>query len=357
VIGIHAPITGAAPVTINSFYTEKDLFWRYGNNGGPVTVYGRHVQVVVQDDQYNPSHAQQVCQQMVVQNHAFLLVGGAGTDQIVACANYAQSVGEPYLSAGVNQQYLAPLSDYFAVSESYPQQVPALANYIKRNFTQDCSKVIMIAEDTPNFDDAVNAFSSACSGAAIQRVSKNGNDAGSVGGQLCTGTIPRYDAVFPLLAPVYFLQMAGAARSCNPQYTGIGITMGIDTVADTYCDYGSNDKLQFFSPATAFADSTKYDPGFVAAAHKAGVDPDDFGWLLWGFNRAVYSFLQAAGPNLTQQGFMQAVSTYHGSQAGFSAVQYSPDNHFGGRTFNVLTNVCDSNGGHYVTKYANVSGF
>src|SRR5205814_1693329 len=86
VIGIHAPITGAAPVTLNSFTSEKDLFWRYGNGGRPVTVYGRHVRVVVQDDQYNPSHAQQVCQQMVQQDHAFVLVGGAGTDQIVACA-------------------------------------------------------------------------------------------------------------------------------------------------------------------------------------------------------------------------------------------------------------------------------
>ncbi|MFL5798154.1 MAG: ABC transporter substrate-binding protein [Actinomycetota bacterium] len=357
VIGIHAPITGAAPVTLNSFTSEKDLFWRYGNGGRPVTVYGRHVRVVVQDDQYNPSHAQQVCQQMVQQDHAFVLVGGAGTDQIVACAQYAQSVGEPYLSAGVNQQYLAPLSDYFAVSESYPQQVGPLAEYIKRSFTTDCSKVIMIAEDTPNFDDAVAGFQHACPGATIQRVGKNSNDAGSVGGQLCLGTTPRYAAVFPLVAPVYFLQMAGAARSCDPQYTGIGITEGVDTVANSFCAYGKSGEMQFFSPGVAFHDSQKFDPRFVAAAHKAGVQADDIGWLLWGFNLGVYNFLKSAGPNLSKAGFMRAVSTFHGSTAGFSTIQYSPGDHFGGRSFNVLSNVCTGNGGYFVTKAANVSHF
>jgi hypothetical protein len=115
--------------------------------------------------------------------------------------------------------------------------------------------------------------------------------------------------------------------------------------------------MQFFSPGVAFADSQKFDPRFVAAASKAGVQADDIGWLLWGFNEAVDAILNAAGQNLTQQGFMQAMSTFHGSTAGFSAVQYSPSDHFGGRSFNVLTNVCTGNGGHFVTKYANVSGF
>jgi hypothetical protein len=133
--------------------------------------------------------------------------------------------------------------------------------------------------------------------------------------------------------------------------------MGVDTVANTFCGYGQSGDMQFFSPGVAFHDSTKFDPRFVAAANKAGVEADDIGWLLWGFNFAVYNFLRAAGENLTQQGFMQAISTFHGSTPGFSTVQYSPSNHFGGRTFNVLTNVCSGGGGHFETRYANVSGF
>ena len=63
------------------------------------------------------------------------------------------------------------------------------------------------------------------------------------------------------------------------------------------------------------------------------------------------------GAITTQSGFMRTLSNFHGSTAGFSAVQYSPSDHFGGRSFNVLSNVCSGGNGYFVTKYANVSRF
>ena len=72
VIGLHAPVTGAAPFPTTSFQEGKDLYFRYINDKGGIN--GRKVQVVFQDDQYDPSHAQQVCKQMVEQNRVFLLV-------------------------------------------------------------------------------------------------------------------------------------------------------------------------------------------------------------------------------------------------------------------------------------------
>jgi branched-chain amino acid transport system substrate-binding protein len=357
VIGIHAPITGAAPVRVDSFNSEKDLFWKYGNNLHPVTVSGRHVKVVVQDDQYNPSHAQQVCQQMVVQDHAFMLVGGAGTDQIVACAQYAQSVGVPYLSAGVTQGALSRFGNYFSLSETYVQQASPLAKYIKRAFHASCGQVKMIAEDTPNFDDAVSAFLRACPGTKVERVPKNDNG-GQYGTELCTGTISNYRAVYPLVSPIFFLQMTGAAQACKPQYTGIGITQGIDVVADTFCKQGGRSgELQFFSPAPAFANSDRFDPTFRKAAAKAGVKADDIGWLLWGLNATLRELLMNAGSNLSRPGFVNRTSTARVSVNGYAHLEYAPSNHFGARTFSVLTNVCSGGGGHCVTRYANVSGF
>jgi len=52
VIGIHAPITGAAPVPQDSVDKAKDLYWRYvAERGG---IHGRNVRVVFRDDQFNP---------------------------------------------------------------------------------------------------------------------------------------------------------------------------------------------------------------------------------------------------------------------------------------------------------------
>ena len=130
VIGVHAPITGAAPVHEDSFDGEKGLFWRHGNGGQPVTVFGRTVRVVVQDDGSDPSQAQQACQEMVTQRQVFMLVGVTGADEIAACARYAQSAGVPYLSVGAAQRPLSGLGGYFAVSETYAQQASPLATYV-----------------------------------------------------------------------------------------------------------------------------------------------------------------------------------------------------------------------------------
>ena len=42
--------------------------------------------------------------------------------------------------------------------------------------------------------------------------------------------VKNFDVVYPLVDPNYYLAMAGGA-SCHPQYAGVGITMGIDQVA------------------------------------------------------------------------------------------------------------------------------
>ena len=55
VIGMHAPITGAAPVPQDSVDKAKDLYCRFlAERGG---IFGRNVRIVFRDDQFNPSRA------------------------------------------------------------------------------------------------------------------------------------------------------------------------------------------------------------------------------------------------------------------------------------------------------------
>jgi branched-chain amino acid transport system substrate-binding protein len=348
-IGIHAPLTGAAPLAQTSFVEGKDLYWENGNNGKPVEIYGRQVQVVFQDDQYNPSHARLVCQQMAEQEHAFLLVGGGGTDQIQACAQYAASQGIPYLSAGVTEVGLDQLGNYFALSKSYPQQAPMLASYIKKAFHPRASRVAMVATNTANFDDAVQSFQRAFPGVAVFRPEKNERGS-TMAGRLCTGTVKNYDVVFPLVAPTYYLEMAGAAK-CNPQYVGVGITMGLDSVARLGCESRSTEGARFFSPAPAFADSNRYDAEFRRAGGS-----DDIMWLLWGLSRALHQLFQEAGPNLHREGFISRTSTASIRTGVYPDIRYSPGNHFGAQQVHLLRNVCRG-GGRYVTERAFVSRF
>jgi branched-chain amino acid transport system substrate-binding protein len=361
-IGIHAPITGAAPVTDESFQEGKDLYWKYGNNGKPFSIFGRTVQVIVEDDHYNPTYATLVCKEMVEQDHAFLLVGGAGTDQIVACAKYSETQPGPvpYLSAGVTQEPLEGRSNYFPLSMSYPQQIPLLVQYIKKHFTTNAKQVAAVITNTPNFDDALAAWNKYFPGTDVYRPDKNDDSAATTYGQrLCTGAIDKYKVVFPLTAPLFWLQMAQQA-TCKPDWAGIGITMGIDAVAEVTCGLGyRTNSAHFFSPAAAFTDVGAKDPQFSKAAKAKGVDPDDIMWLLWGTAAGLHQLFLKAGADLSRERFIQTTSTATVDGQGiFPDLHYTPSNHFGVRTLNQLRLNCPASGtGHWLTEARNVSGF
>ncbi len=342
-IGIHAPLTGAAPISPTSFRTGKDLYWK-GNK-----VFGKTVEVVFEDDQYNPSHAKQVCQKMVEQDKVFLLLGGGGTDQIQSCARYAASKGVPYLSAGTTEVGIRGLENYFAASESYAQQGPQLAQYIKKTFTTDAGNVAVVATNTPNFDDAVTSFTQAFPGVRVFRPEKNQRGS-SMAGNLCTGSVKAFDVVYPLTSPTYFLEMSQAAQ-CRPQYAGVGITMGLDTVAETGCNGNAIAGARFFSPAPAFHDSNQYDPKFRQAGGS-----DDIEWLLWGLMKTTHQLFLATGEDLSRERFIAESESASVKTGVYPDITYTPDNRFGAKSVNVLEAVC-SGEGHFETREAFKSSF
>ncbi len=352
-IGLHAPLTGAAPLKAESFNRGQDMYWLRGDDGKPIEIHGRRVEVVFQDDQYNPSHARAVCQQMAEEQQVFLLVGGGGTDQIQACAAYAASKGIPYFSPGVTEIGVNRLPNYFAVSMSYADQAPLLAQYIKANqsalgWNGDPARIAMVITNTPNFQDAVDAFKQAMPGVKEFRPEKNERGS-SMAGQLCTGTIKNYDVVFPLTAPTYWLEMAGASK-CAPQYVGVGVSMGLDQVAETACRSGGAEDARFFSPGPAFADANQYAPELV----KAG-GTDDIMQLLWGISKTLHQLFLKTGPNLSREAFIASTSNASVKSGIFPDLTYTPSNHFGARQVHVLRLDCSR--GAYVTEKAFASSF
>src|SRR5204862_3233725 len=163
-VGVHGPVTGAAPFPATSFDQGKDVYFNFINDKGGIA--GRKVKVVFEDDGYNPSQAVAVCKKMVQQDHVFMLVGLGGTDQIVACSQYAASVGVPYASEGVSEHALSTLGNYFGLSMTYKAQGPLLAKYMKN--VLHVTRVGMIRANTANFDDAHTAFLQAAQQEGLQ---------------------------------------------------------------------------------------------------------------------------------------------------------------------------------------------
>src|SRR5207237_7921477 len=129
------------------FNLGKDVYFNYIKSKGGIN--GRNVTVFIEDDGYNPSQAVAACKKLVEQDHVFLLFGGGGTDQIVACAQYAASVGVPYVAEGVTEAGVNTLKSYFAESMRYKTQGTLLAPYIKH---QGVSQEHMTTRHTQHLD-------------------------------------------------------------------------------------------------------------------------------------------------------------------------------------------------------------
>ncbi|MDQ3954808.1 MAG: ABC transporter substrate-binding protein [Actinomycetota bacterium] len=349
-IGFHAPLTGAAPVPSDSVNKGKDLYFR----ANPGAVHGRDVQVILENDQYNPSTAIAVCKKMVQDDKVFLLSGAAGTDQIAACARYAESVAVPYLSAGVTEAGLTTLRTYFATTMTYPDQGPMLARYMANNLGARGEKNAMLWFNTPSFVDAHNAWQSGMKsvGASLDLDLPYGKGSGDQQAIQAVGQLQReqIDNVFVLTSPAWFLRVLIAAKNQGyaPTWTGVGITMTFDTVASAGCRTGTLNGARFFSPFPAWVDSRKYDPGFAAAVqrfHPEENGGDDFMWLSWAFSRVGAELLKQPGKNLTRERFIYFVERAKNVQTGiFPPLNFSPTDHFGSSQVHINQAQCSGSG-------------
>jgi ABC-type branched-subunit amino acid transport system substrate-binding protein len=345
-------VTGASPIPQTSFDIGKDIYWQFLAADDPEALGGRTVRVVFRDDQFNPNQAVQVCREMVESEGAFLLLGGGGADQITACAQYAAEAGVPYLSAGVNEDGLADLSTYFAVSPTYAQQNAAIVARIQElGFT----KVGVVVTDTPSFADAHAGFVAAAEEAGLEvvtddEISKTASEAETLA-QAQKMQSAGAEAVFVLSSPVVFLGLANGARSqgYEPLFIGPGVTSGLNAVTNFGCPAVGG--AEFFSPFPQLDVIDSLDPDFNAAyAQFAGGAPaDDVGLGLWSLNKVIAQMLEATGPELGRAAFMDTVESGEPFETDiYGPVSFTPDDNFGGTAAHLLKADCDLK--QYVTE-------
>lgn len=326
-IGLHAPITGASPLPPEEFNSGKEMYWRHRGK-----VQGRDVKVIVKDDTYNPSTASRVCKELIQEHKVFILVGGGGADQIRTCAIVAAQAGVPYVSAGVDEGVLRQLPNYYALSYSYPQQAPILAQFIK-NVVRPGNKTIgMLFDRTPSFKPALDKFEQAAKsmGYTVKKV-QYGN--ATQNGEELRGL----DVVFPLMAPSDFVQVAVSpgGRTVGT-WAGMGITMGLNTVTGAICRANSGYDGRFFSPFPGLDRIDRMDPDFKKAGGKGDIE-----LALWGLNKTIDAAFTKMGKNLHRQAFLKAMTG--GIDTGvYPALKHTESNHFGAQSTHVLKSNCST---------------
>jgi len=311
-LGIHAPQTGAAPVPLQAFAKGTKLFWE--NH----TLFGHQVVVDFMDDQYNPSVARSVCEQLSRQD--FLVLGGAGTDQIQACATdpVLSSTHTPYLSAGVTTNGLNGLSNYFAITQSYAAQSPEVWTMVNQLYSGDAHKTwAIITEQTPNFNDVTSAMAQVLSQNHVSfttiRTPKvfQQSDADTAISRAKQGGA---SVVFMDVDPNFWIDLVRSASQqlYTPDWVGPGITNGEDLVAAPVCGEQPGIKAAFLSP---YPGLDKQPASFNAQNNPApDADPPDrdIEMLVYGTNEAEYYMLNSLGSinNLTRDNFLAAMPKF-----------------------------------------------
>jgi ABC-type branched-subunit amino acid transport system substrate-binding protein len=360
-IGLHAPVTGAAPLPAASFEKANDLYWRWLTETKKEKVLGRsQVKVVFKDDKYTPNTAIQACREEAAS--AFLLSGAGGTDQIQACAQFANQSKIPYLSPGVTESGLDKLGSYFAVGMSYPAQTELLAQYVKKSFPG--KKVGAIITNTPNFDDAAAAWDAAVKKQGLPYAKTLRHPKGN------TSWITSYasemksagvQVLFILSSPVDYIQFAqqSGTQGFKPQYVGLGISKGLNAVLAAGCP--DVDKGIFFSPFPGLDWARQNVPEFFETGRRLGTPTDDVALALWGLasveHQAFLRYEQVFGStDLTREDFTKMLETQTGIATKVNPqLSFSPSKHFGASQVHVLQADCAS--GEHKTLATFASGF
>jgi branched-chain amino acid transport system substrate-binding protein len=334
-IGIHAPETGAAPVPVQAFATGAKLFWE--NH----TVFGHQVVMDFYDDQYNPSVARQVCETMSRQD--FLVIGGAGTDQIQACATdpVLGQTHTPYFSAGVTTNGLIGLPYYFAITQTYAAQSPEVYTMTSNLYGADATaKWAVVTENTPNFADTQQSMDqvlathhvSYCNIPTPKYFSESDASNAVTAARGCGAKV-----VFLDVDPNFWIDMVreATAQAYFPDWVGPGITNGENLVAAPVCGEQPNIKAAFLSPymgldrqPSDFSSENNPPPDSVASER-------DLEMLVYGVSQAIYYAMLSTGSiqNLTRDNLIAAMprfSAAYGPQLTVLPTINFNGTHFGG---------------------------
>jgi branched-chain amino acid transport system substrate-binding protein len=314
-IGVHAPLTGAAPIPQTSVEKARQQYWDVHGK-----IHGREVEVIIRDDQYNPSRATSVCNELIQRQEVFLLAGVGGVDQIAACARTAAQQGVPYISAGTVEGALRRLPNYFAVSMSYKQQAALVMQWVQKNSPPSNGKFAIVRDRTPNFGEVVEEMGRLAQAAGYEVLVHQFSNAPSTGQWLAQNGI---EVAFPIMAPSAWVQIVNSPGGRIKQWVGVGPTAGLNSVASAGCP--SIDGAMFFSSWSGLNQADKLDRDF----NGRGGGGDDIQWASWGQNKALAVVFEGIGRNLTREAFIQYLQTNEVKTGITPALRHSKDNNFG----------------------------
>ena len=343
-LGAHFPLTGVAAPGYSEIPTGAKAYFDYVNDHGGVN--GRSIEFVVKDDGYDPTNTSTVTKEMVLKDKIFAMVGGLGTPTHSAVVDFLNSEKVPdlFVSSGSLQWGDDPEAKpyTFGWQPDYEIEGKIIGQYVAENMPD--AKVGLFLQDDDFGADAEKGVRQYLDKQIVetQRYTSGNTD---VAPQIAALQASKADLVLAFTTPSYtaLSQLVSLKIGYKPKWY-------VSNVGSDPTLVGS--LLARFSEGAVEGSASSLD-GIMSSEYIPGVDAPDNPWVkLWqkvwdeqggkgeltnyriyGMSFA-YTFvqaLQAAGPDLTRDGLVDAVEKAGGSFEGpnLAPYRFSSDSHLG----------------------------
>jgi branched-chain amino acid transport system substrate-binding protein len=334
-LGSHQPLTGPAAPGYSEISAGAAAFFKYVNAHGGV--YGRQIVFKYEDDQYNPVNSLHVAQQLVNKDKIFAMVGGLGTATHEAVVNFLtqNQVPDLFVNSGCtcfNDPGNFPYT--FGYFPDYKIEGKILGQYVRTNFPN--APVAYVLQDDDLGQNSQEGLDQLL--AKSQVVTQQSYDANyltkGLGAQIAAAKVAgaKVVIVFGIPAAVTLALLAAAQLDYHPQFIVSNVGGDPSTLAGLIKQY-SQGSADISIANGVISDSYIPSPTdsknpWVQLFHTVHDTYDaKQPWDFYGISGmtmayATYQALHAAGPNLTRQGLLKALTEQGSSFQGPNLTPY-----------------------------------
>lgn len=351
-LGTHQPLTGPAAPGYKEVSAGTTAFFKYVNAHGGV--YGRSIAYDIRDDAYNPVNTRQVTQQLVERDKVFAMIAGLGTAAHQSVVGYLNTnqVPDLFVESGCicfNNPENYPYT--FGYFPDYKTEGKILAQYVQHNFPS--ARIAYLLQDDDLGQNSGEGLSQIIP--SRQVVTQQSYDATALGkglGQQVAAAKAAGATVlvaFGIPAATALIVLAAAALDYHPTILVSNVGSDPSTVGALISQYSkgtASPALENGVITDSYLPATN-DLGnpWIQLFHKVHdtYEPDqpfDFNavqGMTLGYT--TYQVLHAAGPNLTRQALLTALTTKGSTFLGPNLAPYgfSPTDHAGMRGTRIAT--------------------
>ena len=274
-------------------------------------VNGRKLQLVVEDDGFDPSRSLGAMRKLVEQDGVFAVVGTCGSDGTLATLPYTESHHVPVVAPVAGDiEGVMPLHWTWATEGQYADDLTAMAKYAV--LVKHEKRIALVYRE----DAAARSYRDIL-GAALKKVGGQLVDAEPI----ITGAQTSFSAVVTrlrqarpdvVMVGIYLPDGALFMRDAQRlRYRPPGNFMLTYDLADpSFVNLAG--PWAIGSTVSDFIDLSLHDPGMANYLRATGTKPADFSpykWVDYNNFRIFADILKAAGPNPTRASFQQAADT------------------------------------------------